>query len=91
MLQIWKLGDYFDGAAEIHPDKIGRYTVGTDIPILAEDEVLEKADVLFVPNFGFRDLFVEKLDKWLEAGGRLIFAMPEVEVVTHENSCTSDS
>ena len=55
------------------------------------DEVLEKADVLFVPNFGFRDLFIKKLDKWLEAGGRVIFAMPEVEVVTHENSCTSDS
>ena len=91
MLQIWKLGDYFDGAAEIHPDKIGRYTVGTDIPILAEDEVLEQADFLFVPNFGFRDLFVEKLEKWLEAGGKLIFAMPEVEVVTYENSRTSDS
>tara|TARA_Y100000004_G_C8915458_1_gene412861 strand:- start:778 stop:1464 length:687 start_codon:yes stop_codon:yes gene_type:complete len=85
MLQIWELGNYFEGAAEIHPDKIGRYTVGTAIPIVAEEEALKKADVLFVPNFGFKDIFVEKLKDWIEQGGKLIFAMPEVEVVHADN------
>ena len=28
--------DDIKGAAEIHPDKIGRYMVGTQIPIIAE-------------------------------------------------------
>jgi hypothetical protein len=85
MLQIWKLGEYFEGAAEIHPDKIGRYTVGTDILIEDEKEVLQKADLLFVPNFGFKDIFVEKLKDWILDGGRLVFAMPEVEVVHADN------
>ena len=81
MLHIWKLKDYFVGAAEIHPDKIGRYTVGTDIPIVSEEQALEDADVFFVPNFGFKDMFIEKLKPWIEQGGELIFAMPTVEVV----------
>ncbi len=86
ILQIWKLGtDVFTGAAEIHPDKIGRYTVGTDIPIVNEQSALLDADILFVPNFGFRDLFVKKLDTWIRAGGQLVFAMPNVEIVTKEN------
>jgi NDP-4-keto-2,6-dideoxyhexose 3-C-methyltransferase len=81
MLQIWDLYNIFDGAAEIHSDKFGRYTVGTGIPIIPEDQAREKADVFFVPNFGFRDLFIEKEKDWLAQGGRMVFAMPEVEVV----------
>ena len=57
MLQLWNLEGLFEGAAEIHPDKIGRYTVGTKIPIISEEEAREKADIFFVPNFGFRDMF----------------------------------
>ena len=82
MLQLWKLEGLFEGAAEIHPDKIGRYTVGTKIPIVSEEEAKENADIFFVPNFGFRDMFVEKEKEFLEKGGRMIFAMPEVDVVT---------
>ena len=67
---------------EINPDKIGRYTVGTKIPIVSEEEAKENADIFFVPNFGFRDMFVEKEKEFLEKGGRMIFAMPEVDVVT---------
>ena len=81
MLQLWDIGNYFEGAAEIHPDKIGRFTVGTNIPIVSEQEARENADVFFVPNFGFRDMFVEKEREWLEKGGRMIFAMPRVEVI----------
>jgi len=85
MLQIWQLHDLFEGAAEIHPDKIGRYTVGTNIPIIEEHLVLEKADVLFVPNFGFKDLFIDKLDQWIQNGGQLVFAMPVVEIIDASN------
>ena len=86
MLQLWNLEGLFEGAAEIHPDKIGRYTVGTKIPIISEEEAREKADIFFVPNFGFRDMFVEKEKEFLEKGGRMIFAMPEVRVVHGDNS-----
>ena len=81
MLQLWDIGNYFEGAAEIHPDKIGRFTVGTNIPIVSEKEAKENADVFFVPNFGFRDMFVKKEHEWLQNGGQMIFAMPQVEVI----------
>ena len=44
MLQFWKLHGLFEGAAEIHPDKIGRYTVGTQIPIVSEEDAKKDAD-----------------------------------------------
>ena len=49
MLQLWKLGGLFEGAAEI-PDKIGRYTVGTEIPIVSEEDAKKDADLFFVPT-----------------------------------------
>ena len=91
ILQLWNLKDYFDGAAEIHLEKIGRYTVGTDIPIVAEEEALSKADVLFVPNYGFKDVFTAKLDTWIRKGGKLLFAMPAVEEINNENINSSNT
>ena len=81
MLQIWNLSKYFQGAAEIHPGKIGRFTVGTGIPIIHEDDARKNADVFFVPNFGFKDMFVEKEKEWINNGGAMVFAMPDVNVV----------
>jgi hypothetical protein len=85
LLQIWNLTGYFKGAAEIHTDKIGRYTVGTHIPIIDEQQAKAKADVFFVPNYGFRDLFVDKEKEWITNGGIMLFAMPAVEIVEYEN------
>ena len=81
MLQLWELGKYFKGAAEIHPGKVGRVTVGTNIPIVHEDDAKQDADVFFVPNFGFKDMFVEKEKEWIDNGGIMIFAMPDVEII----------
>ena len=81
MLQIWNLSKYFQGAAEIHPGKIGRFTVGTGIPIIHEDDARKNADVFFVPNFGFKDMFIEKEKEWINNGGAMVFAMPDVNVV----------
>ena len=80
MLQLWKLDDLFEGAAEIHPDKVGRYTVGTGIPIVHEDDAKKEANLFFVPNFGFKDMFVEKENEWINNGGRMLFAMPTVNI-----------
>lgn len=91
MLQYWNIGDCFDGAAEIHTDKIGRYTVGTDIHIIDETDARELADVFFVPNFGFKDLFLDKEKAWIEKGGKMIFAMPSLEVVDNENINSSST
>jgi hypothetical protein len=63
------------GAAEIHPDKVGRYMVGTDIPIVHEDEARKDADYFLVMPFGFKDVFLEKETV------PLVFCTPEFEVV----------
>lgn len=82
LLQIWDLGEFFVGAAEIHTEKFGRYTVGTGIKIIDEKDAKADADVFFVPNFGFKSLFVEKEKDWIAGGGKMLFAMPTVEVVS---------
>lgn len=69
------------GAAEIHPDKIGRYIVGTEIPIVAEEEARKDADYFLIIGFGFRDVFVKKEQPFLDQGGKLIFCTPEFEVI----------
>lgn len=69
------------GAAEIHPDKIGRYMVGTEIPIVHEDEIRKDADYFLIIGFGFRDVFVKKEQDFLNNGGKLIFCTPQFEIV----------
>jgi len=81
LLQIWDLDKFFTGAAEIHTEKFGRYTVGTGIKIVNEKDAKADADVFFVPNFGFKELFINKEKEWLDDGGKMLFAMPAVEVV----------
>jgi len=71
------------GAAEIHPDKIGRYMVGSQIPIVHEDEARKDADYFVIIGFGFRDIFIEKEKKFLKNGGKLIFCTPKFEIVEH--------
>jgi len=63
------------GAAEIHPDKVGRYMVGTDIPIVHEDEARKDADYFLVMPFGFKDVFLQKETV------PLVFCTPEFEVI----------
>ena len=75
-------GDTVAGAAEIHPDKIGKYLVGSSIPIVHEDDAKQEADYFLVFPFHFKELFVNKILKdWIAQGGKLIFCTPEFEVV----------
>ena len=74
--------DVISGAAEIHPDKIGKYLVGSSIPIVHEDEAKEKADYFLVFPFHFKELFVNRILKdWIKDGGKLVFCTPEFEVI----------
>lgn len=75
-------GDTIAGAAEIHPDKIGKYLVGSSIPIVHEDDAKKEADYFLVFPFHFKELFVTKImADWIADGGKLIFCTPEFEVV----------
>ncbi|MFH1802111.1 MAG: GDP-mannose 4,6-dehydratase [archaeon] len=81
ILQYYGLGkDSINGIAEIHPEKIGKMTVGTHIPILEEEEAKKKADYFLVLPYAFKDSFIKREQSWLKEGGKFIFCTPKVEI-----------
>lgn len=72
-----------DYAAERNPDKYGARTVGTDIPIISEaDSRAMKPDYYLVLPWHFKTEFIERERSILESGTKMIFPLPEVEVVS---------
>lgn len=67
---------------EVSPEKPGRYTPGTRIPIVSEEEAKrQRPDQLLVLPWIYRDGFVEREREFLADGGNLIFPLPRLEVV----------
>ena len=68
--------------AEVNPDKFGKFTPGTHIPIISETEAhAMKPDCLLVMPWHFRDNLVKREAAYLQRGGRMIFPLPEIEIV----------
>jgi len=71
-LQVWNLGsDLISGIAERNPRKIGKKTLG--IPIVSDEEALEKADMLFVSIWFYGDSVIEQYKGFLNKGGKMLF------------------
>lgn len=86
LLQYYGLDDtLIDGAAERNPKKYGKYTVGTHIPIVPEEEAREEADYFLALPWHFMDVFLEREREWLEGGGKFIKPLPELEVLGEES------
>jgi hypothetical protein len=68
--------------AEVNPDKFGCVTPGTGIPIISEAEARAmNPDYFLVLPWHFRDGIVRREKDYLSRGGKLIFPMPEIEIV----------
>jgi hypothetical protein len=68
--------------AEVNEDKFGAFTPGTAIPIVSEREARErKPAYLLVLPWHFRDNIVKREQAYLRGGGKLVFPLPEIEVV----------
>jgi hypothetical protein len=68
--------------AEVNPDKFGSFTPGSNIPILSETEVKAmKPDYMLVLPWHFRGNIIQREAEYLASGGKLIFPMPEIEIV----------
>jgi hypothetical protein len=68
--------------AEINPDKFGCFTPGTLIPIVPEEEVrARRPDYLLALPWHFKDSILAREAAYLNAGGRIIFPLPEIEIV----------
>lgn len=69
-------------AAERSPEKWGKYTVGSWIPIVSEEEARrDNPDYFLVLPWGFFPEFYERERKWREGGGKFIVPLPEFRVV----------
>lgn len=83
LLQFCGFGrTHLEAIAEVNEDKFGRFTPGTGIPIVSEDAMrTRRPDYLLVFPWHFRDGIVEREEEYLRSGGRLIFPLPEIEIV----------
>lgn len=69
-------------AAERNPDKWGKLTVGTQIPIISEEQArADSPDYFLVLPWHFRDEFLSREKGYLDSGGSFIFPLPKLEVV----------
>lgn len=72
-------------AAERNPEKFGRRTPLTDIPILSERECrAAKPDYFLVLPWHFRAEIIEREAEFLNSGGKLVFPLPKFEVVQRQ-------
>lgn len=69
-------------AAERNPDKWGKLTAGTDIPIVSEEQArAAKPDYMLVLPWHFLDEFVERERAYLDGGGAFLVPLPTFRVV----------
>ena len=70
------------GASERSPEKWGKYTVGTMIPIHSEDEARKaNPNYFLVLPYAFFDEMYQREEEWRKKGGKFIVPLPEFRVV----------
>jgi hypothetical protein len=71
-----------DAIAERSPYKFGLRTIGTNIPIISEEEVRAmKPDYMLVLPWHFISEFVVREDEFLSNGGKFIVPCPKFEII----------
>jgi len=83
ILQFCGIGnDSLLAITDVNEEKWGRFTPGTCIPIVSENEGRAlNPDYMLVLPWHFKDVIVERERAFLDRGGRLIFPLPEIEIV----------
>jgi hypothetical protein len=68
-------------AADVNPFKWGKYLIGTDIPIVTEDELhRQKPKWLLALPYSFIDGFMAREAEMVAAGSKFILPLPNVTV-----------
>ncbi len=83
MLQYCNItSDELPFIAEVNEYKFGRYTPGTNIPIISEEEARRhKPDYFLVLPWHFRENILLREKDFLKKGGKLVFPLPKLSVV----------
>lgn len=68
--------------AEVNPEKYGRVTPGTRIPIISEAEAKAmNPDYYLVLPWHFKEGILQREQEYIAKGGKFIFPFPEIEIV----------
>lgn len=68
--------------AEVNPEKFGRVTPGTRIPIISEAEAKAmNPDYYLVLPWHFKEGILQREQEYIARGGKFIFPFPEIEIV----------
>lgn len=68
--------------AEVNPEKYGRVTPGTRIPIISEaDAKAMNPDYYLVLPWHFKEGILQREQEYIAKGGKFIFPFPEIEIV----------
>ena len=70
------------GASERSPEKWGKYTIGSGIPIVSEEEArAARPDYFLVLPYAFFDEMYERESEWRAQGGKFLVPLPDFRVV----------
>lgn len=74
--------DLIEAIADRNPQKYGKYTSGTLIPVISEeDSRAQKPDYYFILAWHFLPEFTSREAEYLKNGGKFIVPMPEFRVI----------
>ncbi len=72
-------------AVDKNPDKLGKYIVGTGIPIISLEEYRKhEPDYLFVLPYHFISEILKQENRFMKDGGKMITAIPNVKIWSRE-------
>ena len=70
------------GIGDVNPDKFNCFTPGSCVPILPEEDVmLRNPDFIIILPWHFRSTFDHKLANYISSGGKVIYPLPEIELI----------
>ena len=83
ILQYCKINNkHLPYIVDINPYKRNKFTPGTNIKIINDDDLRKKKfDYLVVLPWHFRDYIIEKENKYLKKNKKLIFPLPDIEII----------
>ena len=68
--------------ADVNPEKFGKYTPGSNIPIISEEDAKKmNPDYFLVLPWHFKDGILSREANYLKNGGKFIFPFPEIEII----------
>jgi len=84
LLQYYKINEkLIKFAAERSPEKWGKYTIGSGIKIISEENARKlNPNYFFVLPYGFIKEFIKREKNWLHGGGKFILPYPKFKVLS---------